>query len=125
MSSLKANYFKAVIGRCPVCSADLEGHSVALIATVIINDNQQAVTEFFKALQEHRWEDLRQFQQWEGASDNAEAYAIQCPQGLAWFVIRSPFELYESDTFLTQEVLDSDDSKNLRSWVPEGLWHPL
>ena len=98
----------------------------SMVATIILEpENKLKVEAFCQAFRERRWGDLRTFQQWEGAKDNLEAYAVKCETGCVLLVVYSHFELFFGDCVYHCEPLSVEEGRSLESFVPERSWHVL
>jgi hypothetical protein len=118
---------RKVLQRCARCKQSLEGHEYRLIATTILNpENRQRFRELLTAVEAHRWRTVLTFQEWIGNQDDAEVYAIRCPNGgLSVVLIDSPFELYDPHVMLRQESIESsEDASIFGDGLPDtDVWH--
>lgn len=112
---------------CPVCNLTAQGHLFALIATAIIGDDEKArITELISSLRKHDWASLYSFKEWKATSDNAVVYAIKGPHpDGAVFLLRSSYELYESDEIFVQEIVNSADLAAIAERVLPEDWEAL
>src|SRR4051794_35537265 len=104
-----------VVKACSQCHSSLHSHKYALLATVPVrNEQKQELVKFFDAVKNHKWTELRSYQEWLGSSDNAELYALRCREHeMSIAVIKTAFEVFQSATLLYIEPLNSQDAKLL------------
>jgi hypothetical protein len=117
-----------LIDRCPHCKRGLIGHFYSLLASDVVErkDVKVGLIAFFESLKQHDWPKLFSFQRWEGLSDNVELYGILCgTDSVVLVVVRSPFELYDSDEILAIEALHQDDSKALLRLAKDKNWKTI
>jgi len=114
-------------GHCIMCAGDLAGHQYTMFASAVLGGPDPAPAEpFFRALEEQRWQDAAAFQEWEGARDNAEAFAIRCPAGgSAVLVMHDPYELDHGATALSYKVLTPESGRALAEVAEGRRWQPL
>jgi hypothetical protein len=116
----------SMIDQCPHCGRKLTGHHYVVFASDVVDKEKQHLIEFFESFKSHDWRKLVTFQRWEGLSDNVELYGILCgSDSVVLVVIRSPFELYESNEILAIEALDEDDSKAFLEWAKDKNWKSI
>ncbi|MGE0883649.1 MAG: hypothetical protein AB7P14_08905 [Blastocatellales bacterium] len=116
-----------MLQRCPVCGGGFEEHLYAHFAvTVFAEERGGRVKEFLRACEEHQWETVQQFQEFDARRDAVVAYALRCSTGrLVALLERSPFESYEADRLIACDVLDDASGEQLRVIVPPGDWRKL
>lgn len=80
--------------RCPACQEALDHHAYALIGrTVASPDNTQRLNEFFDSLKRYDWQKLKQFREFDGGFNTAEAYALKCVSGsIVLLGVRDPVD---------------------------------
>jgi hypothetical protein len=113
-----------MLKECPACEGDLARHEYAKFAITIATDERSArLIEFFEALKGHRWREAKEFQEFDGRYNAAEAMALRCGSGsLVMLTIRNPEELWESSSILDYEVLSPEDSKELDIQIEPDRW---
>lgn len=116
-----------MLQRCPACGGEFEEHQYAHFAvTVLADDRNGRVKEFLRAVEDHRWPEVQQFQEFDARRDAIVAYALQCKSGrVAALLERSPTELYEADRLIACDVLDEESGTVLRKLVPSNDWRRL
>lgn len=116
-----------VMQQCPICENGFSNHAYSSFASTILGEAEKPnVIEFFKALKEHRWQDVKKFKEWEATRDNAEVYLVRCLNNqIALLVVRSPEEFYESDSLIAYEALDLEQSQLLDNLIKHEEWKSL
>ena len=112
---------------CPACNVTAQGHLLALISTAIIGKDEKArITELICRVRKHEWAALHSFKEWKATCDNAVVYVIKGPhpEGVV-ILLRSPYELYESDDIFLQEIVNSADLATISELVLPSDWQPL
>jgi hypothetical protein len=105
---------------CPICgNNDLAGHRYAPFASQIAAEVTDELKQFFALFREHRWQELKQIQEFEGRYNAAIIYAVFCHRGGYMMVVRDPFELYESPNVLEVIRFDEDEAERIRSLSTE------
>ena len=103
------------ISPCPACGKESvrykDGHSYALLASEIANEeSQHELKRFFELYRSRSWVDLNQIKRFDGGFNAALLYAVRCPSGVIVLLVRSPVELIEDDSLLDALVLDEGES---------------
>ena len=122
-----AEQLKKILKRCPICKQEsFKDHSYLLLATTVIREEERdRVDAFVEALKNHRWSQLHQFQEWEGAYDNLVAYLCRCVQGnIALLTVHDSMELFYSPSLIELEILDLPTIQALEGAIPLQ-WHPF
>jgi len=95
---------------CPACGKGHiergDGHEYALVATEVARERSAELIQFFKLYKEHEWVELNRIQRFEGNANAAEVFALRCGAGITVIAVRSPVELYDSDSLLDVAQLD-------------------
>jgi hypothetical protein len=114
-----ANVIRRLVSPCPACGKEHlergDGHQYALLATEIAREPSGELSRFFQLYLEHEWSDLNRIQRFEGSSNAAEVFALRCTGGVTMLVVRSPAELYDSDSLLNATVLDHAESATVQA----------
>ena len=92
-----------------------DGHSYALLASEIARKESLDLKHFFHLYKSRNWVDLNQIQRFDGEFNAALIYAVQCARGITVLVVRSPEELYETDSLLDAVVLDESEATAIKS----------
>lgn len=118
---------RRLLKSCAICGKGFSHHFYALFATTVFSAEEKSrVVSFFKTLEEHRWRDSLEFQEWDALRNNAEAYAIRCSTGrMALLTVHSPYEVYEHDSAIAYEVLNMESGQELASLIEQNKWKPL
>jgi hypothetical protein len=100
---------------CPVCNLPSPQHEYQQIASVPFKEGNE---ENLKALEEafrlHDWRRLSDFQEWEGARNNADVILLKCPDGrFNLTMIYDPIDLDENSLVLRQHEIKADDLPTL------------
>jgi len=116
-----------MLQRCPVCGGGFDDHLYAHFAvTIMAEDRNGRVKEFLRACEEHQWETVQGFQEFDARRDAMVAYAMRCSNGrLAALLERSPSENYEEDRLIACDVLDEPTSKRVSILVSPGDWRRM
>jgi hypothetical protein len=118
---------RKLLPSCSVCKAAIDSHHFAVVGTTVIGDPEEPrVTQFLRHVKRREWSDLRRFKDWQADRDNLPTYSISCPNGGGMVVVvRSPFELYDSDEVYLQETITPDEQRLISEAVPPGEWQAL
>ncbi|HMX27565.1 MAG TPA: hypothetical protein PKC13_18365, partial [Blastocatellia bacterium] len=82
--------------------------------------------QFLSAMEDHRWQEAQQFQEFDSKRDALVAYALQCKSGrMAALIERSPFESYETDRLIVRNVLDEESGQRFKKLVPSADWRKM
>jgi hypothetical protein len=92
-----------------------DGHRYALVASEIAREKSQDLEHFFDLYKNRNWTNLNQIQRFDGAFNAALIFAVQCNGGITVVAVRSPVELYESDSLLDVIVLDESEAAMIKS----------
>lgn len=116
-----------MLQRCPVCGGGFSDHLYAHFAvTVMAEERNGRVKEFLRACEEHKWESVQSFQEFDARRDALVAYALRCTKGRLVAVLeRSPCESYEEDRLIACDVLDEPTSNSLGILVSPGDWRRM
>ena len=116
-----------MLQRCPVCGGEFDEHLYAHFAvTVLTEERNGRVKEFLRAVEEHRWQETQQFQEFDARRDAVVAYALQCKSArLAALLERSPFESYEADRLIACDVLEEESGRQFKKLVPPSDWRKM
>jgi hypothetical protein len=96
---------------CPVCNLPTLQHEYQQIASAPFKEgNEEILAVLEEAFRLHDWRKLSEFQEWEGARNNAEVILLKCPDGrYNLTVIYDPFDLDENSYVLRQHEIKADD----------------
>lgn len=127
MNDVTARELCRMLQRCPVCGGEFTEHTYAHFAVTVFGDDVAArVKEFLAICEEHRWEEVQRFQEFDANRDALVAYAMRCSSGrLAALIERSPYETYESDRLIACDVLDDASGRQLEKLVAQTDWRKL
>jgi len=92
--------------------------------TVADKKNKPRLEEFFNNVKTHDWRSLNSFSDWKGDKNNMEAFVVRCASGGVMFVLRNPYELYETDELYLLENISSAEMAEVERLVPSTSWHP-
>lgn len=96
---------------CPVCGQQMPSHQYQPVARSPIGaDSQESFHSMLEAARSHRWKELKDFQQWEATSADAEVFLFKCADGrynLA--IIYCPYDLGDIYKLMHQEQLQAED----------------
>jgi hypothetical protein len=112
---------------CPVYNGKMENHQFALIATTIVEEEEEArVLELINHVRSHRWDTLNSFKEWKADRDDVVVYAIRGPHDAGVVIlVHSPYELYENDEVFVQEMVTAEELAVISGLVPKTDWQPL
>lgn len=116
-----------MLQRCPVCGGGFEEHQYAHFAvTVMAEERNGRVKEFLRACEEHQWESVQQFQEFDARRDALVAYVLRCQSGrLVALLERSPSESYEEDRLIACDVLDDSSGQQLGGLISQNNWRRM
>jgi hypothetical protein len=122
-----AEVLNKLIKNCQNCKRGFSGHQFVRLATWIISkEKDQELEMFFKTLIDRNWLQLKEFQEWHPLTDDAEAFAIRCPDhGFSVVVIKTHFELFQGNRLLYCEALPGEEGENLLAAFASIEWHPF
>jgi hypothetical protein len=124
-SNLEAVELRRMLGDCcPACQRALNKHAYALIGrTVASRDNTQRLNEFFDGLKSHDWQKVKEFREFDGGFNTAEAYALKCISGsMVLLGVRDPVELFESSSVVHIEILTEKSASDLDLSIERSKW---
>jgi hypothetical protein len=124
-SNLEISELRRMLGnRCPACSSTLDKHRYALIGrTVASTENSTRLKEFFDRLTNYDWQKVKEFRDFDGASDMAETHALKCVTGAMVLInVRDPVELFESSSILNVELLGEERARDLEQVIEPQKW---
>lgn len=112
---------------CPVCGEDFHGHAYALLATTTLASRHRCRIERFLATVEGRSpRDLAAFHDWDAHGENAEAYALRCPDGnVAIAVADTEAAPPHFKNVIRCDSLGTEGSREAESIVAAGDWKTL
>ena len=116
-----------MLQRCPVCDGEFDEHLYAHFAVTVFAEGRNGkVKQFLSAMEDHRWQEAQQFQEFDSKRDALVAYALQCKSGrMAALIERSPFESYETDRLIVRNVLDEESGQRFKKLVPSADWRKM
>jgi hypothetical protein len=113
------NTILQLVSPCPACGKKQvekgDGHEYALLASEIARESSPDLLHFFELYKNREWSELAQIRRFEGAFNAALIYVVRCGGGMTVVVVRSPVELYESDSVLEAVVLDAASAEAIES----------
>jgi hypothetical protein len=110
-------------GPCPNCGSSLAEHDWAMFATTVAGEkNTPRLTEFFAKIKERDWRSVGTFADWDPIQNDMEVYAVRCVSGGVVFVLRNPFELYESDELYLRETISAAEIVEIEKLIPSTSW---
>jgi hypothetical protein len=112
---------------CPICGEEFAGHRYTLLATTVLAArNRRKIERFLAAVEQRTPADLDGFHDWDAAGENAEAYALRCPDGnMAIAVVHSAAEPPHFKNVIRCDSLGSERSRELDARVSGERWGAL
>ncbi len=109
---------------CPVCGEDFRGHQHALLATMALAPrNRRRIERFLKAVERRDPADIAAFHDWDGRGENAEAYALRCPDGnVAIAVVHTAADAPHFKNVIRCDSLGTARSQQVDDIVPGEKW---
>jgi hypothetical protein len=109
---------------CPVCGEDFRGHAYALLATTALaSRNRRRIDRFLKAVERRVPGELVAFCDWDAHGENAEAYALRCPDGnIAIAVVHTAVEPPHFKNVIRCDSLGVERSRQVKHIVPDERW---
>lgn len=109
---------------CPVCGKDLRGHQYALLATTAFaSRNRRRIERFLKAIEEREPGELVAFHDWDSHGENAEAYALRCPDGnIAVALLHTAVEPPHFKNVIRCDSLGPERSRQVEHIVTGERW---
>ena len=92
-----------------------DGHQYALVASEIAREASMELRHFFQLYENHDWAALNHIQKFDGTVNAALIYAVQCNCGLTMLAVRSPAELYDSDSLLDARVVGESEATVIKA----------
>ncbi len=125
-ASATATKLRTMFPSCPVCSANIEGHSFILVASVALSRAQKPfLVQFFSAVRQRNWSQLVTFDDWDSTSDDLLAYVIRGDHaGGVMIVVKDVAEPYERDEVFLQEILTGEEMTSLTN-TARAEWKPM
>ena len=124
-SNLEISELRRMLGnRCPACARTLDKHRYVLIGrTVVSSENGQRLNEFFDCLTNYNWQKAKEFRDFDGEFDAAEAHALKCVTGsIVLLHLKNPAELFESTSILNVELLSEEQAHDLAKAIESWKW---
>ena len=114
-----ADDIRRFICPCSACGKEQvqhgDGHQYALLASEIAREASAELRHFFQLYKDQNWVGLHQIRKFDGSFNAALIYAVQCIGGITMLAVRSPVELYESDSLLDAIVLDESEATLIKA----------
>jgi hypothetical protein len=112
---------------CPVCGEDFLGHRYALLATTpLASRNRRRIERFLAAAEQRVPRDLAAFHDWNPHGENAEAYAVRCPDGnMAIAVADTEAAPPHFKNVIRCDSLGAERSREVESIFAGGDWKTL
>ena len=112
---------------CPVCGEDFAGHRYTLLATTVLAArNRRIIERFLAAVEQRTPSELDQYHDWDAAGENAEAYAVRCPDGnIAIAVAHSAAAPPHFKNVIRCDSLGAERSRELDARVSGERWGTL
>lgn len=109
---------------CPVCGNAVEGHRYALVATTALAPRRRrAIERFLHAVEEKNPRNLLPFHDWDISGENAEAYALRCPDGnIALAVAHTGPAPPHFKNVIRCDSLGAERSRELETILPADRW---
>jgi hypothetical protein len=109
---------------CPVCGRELVGHRYALVATTaLLSRRRRKIDRFLRAVDRKNPRDLEPFQDWDARGENAEAYALCCPDGnIALAVAHTGAAPPHFKNVIRCDSLGPERSREFEAAVPADRW---
>jgi hypothetical protein len=97
--SKKATLFRQLIGQCPLCSKAVDGHSIFLLSSVILDTvNQEKINHLEKLVSDRLWSDASNMREGCQNADMKQYYVLVCPQkGMVLLTFMFTYELWSDD----------------------------
>jgi hypothetical protein len=113
------SFLKQAMPTCTLCGQPIQGHEYQEIASLPYKDGYAEKIEMMaESVRLNRWEELSQFQEWEGIHDDALVWLFRCPDGrYNLTIIFDAFELWDNASLLRHKEVNADDLPILmRDW---------
>ncbi len=117
---------RQLLGTCPACGRDLEGHHHWRLASVVLEPGAEAPGEVAKLIREREWALAAQFQDWKADRNEREYYVIRCPNKpeLSLVAVISTADMWSDDRVESTQRLDRENTSVILDLVGDG-WKPL
>ena len=112
---------------CPICGGEFAGHRYTLLATTVLDArNRRNIERFLAAVEQRTPAALDGFHEWDAAGENAEAYALRCPDGnIAIAVAHTAAEAPHFKNVIRCDSLGGERSRQLDARVSGDRWGVL
>lgn len=112
---------------CPVCGKEFAGHRYTLLATTVLAArNRRKIERFLAAVEQRTPAGLDGLHDWDAAGENAEAYALRCPNGnIAIAVVHSAAASPHFKNVIRCDSLGGERSRELDARVSGERWGTL
>ncbi len=109
---------------CPICGAEFGGHRYALVATTVLSArNRRRIERFLLAVEQKLPGELVPFRDWDAGGENAEAYALRCPDGnIAIAVAHTAAAAPHFKNVIRCDSLGAERSRELEAIVAGERW---
>ncbi len=97
--SRKAALFHQLIGQCPLCNQAVNGHSISLLSSVVLNTgNQEKISDLESLISSRQWSDIANIKEGCQNSDMKQYYILTCPlKGMTLLTFVFTYELWSDD----------------------------
>lgn len=97
--SRKAALFRQLIGQCPLCNQPVNGHSISLLSSVVLNrGNQEKISNLERLISNRQWSDIGNIKEGCQNSDMKQYYILICPfNGMTLLAFVFTYELWSDD----------------------------
>ena len=112
---------------CPICGEEFAGHRYTLLATTALAArNRRNIEQFLAAVGQRTPAGLDGFHDWDPSGENAEAYALRCPDGnIAIAVAHSTAAPPHFKNVIRCDSLGPERSRELDAKVSGERWGTL
>ena len=118
----KAVVFKQLITKCPLCQKSVKGHSIALLASVIlpIEESGRRANQVNQLISNRQWTEVARIKEGRQDADMLQYHLLRCPdRGMVLLNFVFTFELWSDDWLDSFVILQYEDILELDRLVDE------
>ncbi len=115
---------RRLLDSCPVCKKVHSKHAYALVAMAVFEKGKaKSAYDLLNEISLRHWREVVSYQDWDGSVDDVLVYAIKCsPDQIALLIVEDPYEPGANERLIQCELLDTEESREFESAVPEEGW---
>ena len=107
----RATVFKELISKCPICNQAPDSHFIALLSSIVLDNNILKEDNLEKLISNKKWEDASKIKQGSQNADMRQYHLLKCPErGISLLRFKFTYELWSNDILESCQVLSTSDA---------------